>query len=391
MTKQRLGRFGVFLVAVAMVMAFVADAALGQQQPVAFGTLRGRVVDAVSGDPVPRARLRLTAYGMTAVADDLGVYVFTGVPLGATTLIASAPGYRDYVQNIEIFGGPQTLDVLLTPVGAPPAAPPAAPPPLRPPQPPPARAPESAAGLYVLGGMARFENREFNQRVIGDYNAETYDEAAEHGMGSRMSPIDNGFFGELGLRLGASPLQLMLGAQYLKPSDSAGRFQGAEESVFLGCDYSVGECYWLVERSASRQTQVAPTVLGAVARIALVAGGEGLRLILAGGVGYYQATVRVQDRASFDALVEVHDLFTGSIDYEDVSGGFSASEEYAGSGLGYEGSLTLGLALGRNAELRAGASYVQLEIPELRSPRQRLPAGLNLTGLRFFLGLGFGF
>lgn len=88
-----------------------------------FGTLRGRVVSAADGEPVAHARLRLTAYGMTAVADDFGVYVFTGVPVGATTLIVDAPGFRTYTQNIQVFGSDQTLDVLLTPLLPPPPAP----------------------------------------------------------------------------------------------------------------------------------------------------------------------------------------------------------------------------------------------------------------------------
>lgn len=100
---------------VGVLLTFALGAVAAAQQQ--FGTLRGRVVDAETGELVPRARLRLTAYGMTAVADDAGVYVFTGVPVGATTLIVSAPGYRDYTQNVQVFGGDQTLDVLLTPVG----------------------------------------------------------------------------------------------------------------------------------------------------------------------------------------------------------------------------------------------------------------------------------
>lgn len=105
-------------IAVAVFSLMAAEVALAEQatQP-AVGTIRGRVVDAVTGQVIPRARLRLTAYGMTAAADDAGVYVFTGVPVGATTLLASAPGYQDYAQNIEVFAGAQTLDVLMVPVG----------------------------------------------------------------------------------------------------------------------------------------------------------------------------------------------------------------------------------------------------------------------------------
>lgn len=114
-----MGRALALLMMAAAVFSLTAvEVAVAEQatQP-AVGTIRGRVVDAVTGQIIPRARLRLTAYGMTAAADDSGVYVFTGVPVGATTLLASAPGYQDYVQNIEVFAGAQTLDVLMVPVG----------------------------------------------------------------------------------------------------------------------------------------------------------------------------------------------------------------------------------------------------------------------------------
>lgn len=102
----------IILLSVLTVVADFGLAAAAEER----GTLRGRVVDGLTGEAIPRARLRLTAYGMTAVADDLGVYAFTGVPVGSTTLIATATGYRDYVQNLEVFAGSQTVDVVLMPL-----------------------------------------------------------------------------------------------------------------------------------------------------------------------------------------------------------------------------------------------------------------------------------
>lgn len=134
----------VFFMAV-LTCLLAAQWATAQQQ---FGVLRGRVVDAQTGEPVPRARLRLVAYGMTAVADDAGVYVFTGVPVGATTLLAEAPGYQRYTQNIQVFGGEQTLDVLLSPLGRERAA---VPPVTAPKETPPAGARLEVNGTVGLG------------------------------------------------------------------------------------------------------------------------------------------------------------------------------------------------------------------------------------------------
>ncbi len=107
------------LVAVAFLATEVAAAAN-------TGILRGRVIDGQTGNSIPRAQLRLSAFGMSAIADDVGVYNFTGVPSGSTTLIASAPGYKESVLNIEVFGGVQSMDVVLVPL-AQPAAPPVSP------------------------------------------------------------------------------------------------------------------------------------------------------------------------------------------------------------------------------------------------------------------------
>lgn len=116
--RSPVARIVVWLLTAAVIGLLAVEVALAEQaQPTATGTIRGRVVDGVTGQIIPRARLRLTAYGMTAAADDAGVYTFTGVPVGATTLLASAPGYQDYAQNIEVFAGAQTLDVLMVPVG----------------------------------------------------------------------------------------------------------------------------------------------------------------------------------------------------------------------------------------------------------------------------------
>ena len=207
-------------VAVVLATLLLGETALAEQQ---FGTLRGRVVDAQTGEVVARARLRLTAYGMTAVADDLGVYVFTGVPVGATTLIVSAPGYRDYVQNIQVFGGEQTLDVLLQPVtarGVPPAVAPGA-----------RVAAEPSAtgtGLYVAGGYASLSPNEFNAFLDDMNRLFAYAQELKALLGyttqlEKLEPVDRGLWGEAGLRITGPPVTFAVGVQYLKPVDTTGR------------------------------------------------------------------------------------------------------------------------------------------------------------------------
>lgn len=57
-------------------------------------TLRGSVLDAISGQPVPHALVRLSAPSpRAALTDSEGKFQFEGVPAGSTTLEAAKPGY----------------------------------------------------------------------------------------------------------------------------------------------------------------------------------------------------------------------------------------------------------------------------------------------------------
>lgn len=57
-------------------------------------TLRGSVVDSVSGQPVPHALVKLTAPSPRALlTDSVGKFQFEGLPAGTSTLEATKPGY----------------------------------------------------------------------------------------------------------------------------------------------------------------------------------------------------------------------------------------------------------------------------------------------------------
>jgi len=91
----------------------VAD--LGTLEVAPGGVCRGRVLDAVSGEPIASARVRsfggsdpfLLAWGGgEAVTGEDGAYELTGVPLAATLIHAAHPDYVDDLNPLEhVFGG----------------------------------------------------------------------------------------------------------------------------------------------------------------------------------------------------------------------------------------------------------------------------------------------
>ena len=77
-----------------------AQAQAFSQQPLSFDCeVDGVVVNAATGEPVPRARLSVSAQGSGpgGVSDSSGKWRFTGAPCGGVQLVVSRPGFLPYV------------------------------------------------------------------------------------------------------------------------------------------------------------------------------------------------------------------------------------------------------------------------------------------------------
>jgi iron complex outermembrane receptor protein len=92
-------------------LAVLRVAPLGAQQ--ATGTIRGRVSDGVSKQPLAAATVTYGSRGALSQAD--GRYVLTGVPSGTDSLRARVLGYAPAAQAITVRGGDTlTVDLALT-------------------------------------------------------------------------------------------------------------------------------------------------------------------------------------------------------------------------------------------------------------------------------------
>jgi hypothetical protein len=81
--------------------------------------LRGRVIDAVSGEPVPWPSLSLTPDAVREVArasgDDAGIFDMPDVPTGTYLLRINKLGYQSVFVTIEHAAPPRPIDVTLQP------------------------------------------------------------------------------------------------------------------------------------------------------------------------------------------------------------------------------------------------------------------------------------
>jgi len=75
------------------------------------GTIKGRVVDFETSEPLPGATVRLQNINITTVSDEKGYYHFTHVKPGEYQLIASYSGYSTNTQSIKLENGSATYDI----------------------------------------------------------------------------------------------------------------------------------------------------------------------------------------------------------------------------------------------------------------------------------------
>jgi hypothetical protein len=88
--------------------------------PVGSGALSGRVVNAVTNQPIGGAIVTLPSTGQTITADSNGQFLFSGLPAGSVQVTASAPGFAPSTQTGAVpAGGTGTIVLALSPTLAP--------------------------------------------------------------------------------------------------------------------------------------------------------------------------------------------------------------------------------------------------------------------------------
>ena len=84
--------------------------------PVDAQVVRGRVVDASGGEPIPGVNVFVAHTTLGAATDGSGHYVITGVPLGPSEVAASSLGYTPASRQITVGQGEVEVDFELEPV-----------------------------------------------------------------------------------------------------------------------------------------------------------------------------------------------------------------------------------------------------------------------------------
>lgn len=81
------------------------------------GSVRGRVVDALSQVPLTAVRVRVTDRDIVAVTNDEGRFTLAGLPAGPVTIAAERIGYQRTVRTVTVVAGqPVEVDFALPPV-----------------------------------------------------------------------------------------------------------------------------------------------------------------------------------------------------------------------------------------------------------------------------------
>src|SRR5262245_33155769 len=81
-------------------MGFLAASAAAQP-PAGAGVIEGRVVDAVTGDPLPGATVMVTGSPGQASTGRDGVFRLTGVPAGDRSVVVTYLGRQDEIVRSE--------------------------------------------------------------------------------------------------------------------------------------------------------------------------------------------------------------------------------------------------------------------------------------------------
>src|SRR5262245_28683263 len=77
-----------------VLVCLIVNAHLSRAQS-ANGTIEGRVLDGVTGEPLPGATLLLTGTSLATATDRAGVFRLSGAPSGEQTLVITYLGKAD--------------------------------------------------------------------------------------------------------------------------------------------------------------------------------------------------------------------------------------------------------------------------------------------------------
>ena len=97
-----------------LVVAAVALLPLRTAQAQGTGTIRGTVVDSTTQQPVGGAQVQLVGTNRTTFTDASGVYRFTGVAAGTTTVRIQKIGFAQQTATVNVAdGATAAADVML--------------------------------------------------------------------------------------------------------------------------------------------------------------------------------------------------------------------------------------------------------------------------------------
>jgi TonB dependent receptor/Carboxypeptidase regulatory-like domain/TonB-dependent Receptor Plug Domain len=97
-----------------LTVILLTGPALAAQDPLPPVTLRGRVIDALSGEPIAKALVSIRTPKTDAITDSSGRFVLSGIPAGAAEIAVTTVGYGPARRTVQAGADTEELEIRLS-------------------------------------------------------------------------------------------------------------------------------------------------------------------------------------------------------------------------------------------------------------------------------------
>lgn len=119
MFKKKINLFAILTLFVGMLFAVnTAKAQMGGNSQSQAPSLKGKVIDAQTQQPVPGVELQIKGTDQTTQTNEKGEFSFSGLQPGTYTITAAPEGYKEVTEEIELASSAKEVTIKLAPSGS---------------------------------------------------------------------------------------------------------------------------------------------------------------------------------------------------------------------------------------------------------------------------------